>query len=73
MPVTAAMSGLNGAVVPVEDSCDLFESRVAQLQFMAVGLHGGYYESKSDRDSWLANRLDELVVQCEFVRMNLDK
>jgi hypothetical protein len=66
----AKLQGLNGPITPIND---LFESKVAQLQFIALGLHGGYYEPKSNRDVWLANRIDELVVQCEFVRMNLDK
>ena len=62
------------------DSGDLFESRLAQLKFIAQGLWGGYYEQvnatcgnvkpKSDRDIWLAKRIDELVVQSEFLLMN---
>ena len=51
-------------------SDDLFESRLAQLKFIAVGLWGGYYEPKSDRDIWLAKRIDELVVQSEFLIQN---
>lgn len=61
-------------------SDDLFESRLAQLKFMAQGLWGGHYEPKSDRDIWLAKRIDELVLsvpvgyvnvlQSEFLLMN---
>lgn len=52
------------------DSGDLFESRLAQLKFIAQGLWGGYYEPKSNRDIWLAKRIEELVVQSEFLLMN---
>lgn len=52
-------------------SCDdLFESRLAQLKFMAQGLWGGHYEPKSNRDIWLAKRIEELVLQSEFLLMN---
>lgn len=59
---------------------DLFESRLVQLKFMAYGLWGGYYDQvtatfdnirpKSDRDIWLAKRIDELVLQSEFLIQN---
>ena len=51
-------------------SDDLFESKLLHLKGIAASLWGGYYEPKSDRDIWLAKRIDELVVQSEFLIQN---
>lgn len=49
---------------------DLFESKLLHLKGIAASLWGGYYEPKSDRDIWLAKRIDELIVQSEFLIQN---
>lgn len=61
--------------IQFEGQDDWFEPSLKALNSICINLSGGYYEPKSERDSLLASRLYELLInyQEELKEIELNK